>query len=95
MQETGPRVQVVFPYKYECTVAMVDGQGMLLPQHTFLLSNSVLTPWPPMGIKLAAVVLPGGDEPLIFEPNTPREQLDNDVMTRLKANVLLPGVWLK
>lgn len=45
-----------------------------------------------MSIKLAVVILPGGNDVIIFEPTTLCEQLSIDVMEGLKAKALGSGV---
>lgn len=47
-----------------------------------------MTPWAPVVIRLAVVVLPGADDALTLGSTTLREQLDIDVMEGLKNRAL-------
>lgn len=54
-----------------------------------MLMVSVLTPWPPVGVKLAVAVLSGGDDVLILiGSRILREKLNIDVIQRLKEKAL-------
>lgn len=48
-----------------------------------LLFASVLTPWVPVGIRLAVIALPSRDDFLIFGPRTSDEKLNIGVMEGL------------
>lgn len=83
MQKMWLEVQVVFSYELEFIVAMADGQSTLLTQEKCLLTASVLTPWAPVDMKLAVVVLPGGNGEIILGSRALLMQLGIDVMERL------------
>lgn len=70
----------VFSYEAEPTVDMTDWQSRLLNQRAGLLTAPLLTPWTPRGIKLAIVVLLGGDDVHILGSEALFEQLNVDVM---------------
>lgn len=61
---------------------------MLLTQQTCVPMTSFLTPFPPVGIKLAVGLLAGVDDVLILELKALHEQLHIDVIKELKKKAL-------
>lgn len=60
-----------------------------------MLTASIITPWAPVGTKLAVVVLHWGDDVLILGSRALHKKLSIDTMVRLKAMALESAVVSK
>ena len=92
LQKRFPGVDVVQPYDGEQhQVVLADGRAVPIELQTCLLTETTMTLWAPVTIRLALAVMPGEDDLSIIRPKTLREKLSIDVMKQLRDTAAASG----
>ena len=92
MHKWFPGVDVVQPDDDEQhQVVFADGRAVPIERKTCSLTATIMTPWAPVTIRLALVVMPGEDDLLVLRSKTLREKLSIDVMKQLRDTAAASG----
>ena len=92
LQKRFSGVDVVQPYDGEQhQEVLADGRAVQIERHTSSLTATIMTPWAPVTIRLALVVMPGEDDLLILGSKMLREKVSIDVMKQLRDTVAASG----